>query len=700
MSFRDLNVIKWGIRPDMPFELLRKTRLVNVCTLLAAATTVPYLFIFFDKSLEFGIIALFCFLALCATWLLNKKGNYHFAKIWLYTVSHIYLFSASSALGEDSGEYLYLIPVLFSAVLLFEFRERFSLIWVVSLNILTFLALELTNYGVFDTVLSLSEQAWFYRYNFFITLLMTAIIAAIYFYLYHNQLKKNQLMLETSREIERTINYFSTSTFGKNSVDEILWDVTKNCVSRLGLTDCVIYLLDEDRQRLIQKAAYGPKNPKDFEILQPLEIPLGKGIVGHVAKTGKAIMVNDTSKDSRYLSDSEPGLSEIAVPIVYNKKVMGVIDSEHPEKNFYTEKDLGILKTISALCANKLAYCLAEQERLNTIKIKMEAEKIKALDELKTKLFANVSHELRTPLTLMMGTIENRIDNDETGDWTVLKRNTNRLVSLINQILDLSKLESGQFRLRPEPKEVVSFFQSALSHFESLASLREIALKAVLPQKELWLKFDTDAMEKIVFNLLSNALKFGKKQSEVILTVEYRENELLLSVTDQGIGISSSDQKKVFDRYFQSDDASQEGTGIGLALTKELVELQDGTIKVKSEPGSGSTFTATMPLSKTLPVAETHTPSHDGICDVDEKHGGSPIGKGKTERPIVLVVEDNLELSDYITKVLLDDYQVITAFDGNQGQIMAKAQLPDLVVSDIMMPIKRWHKIVQRIKKG
>ncbi len=174
--------------------------------------------------------------------------------------------------------------------------------------------------------------------------------------------KKAEAIIRTNREVEHAINYFATSLYGQNSVDEILWDIAKNCMSRLGFLDCVIYLVDEPGGKLVQRAAYGPKNPQDFQILQPIEIPLGQGIVGSVARSGLAEIVEDTALDARYIVDDQARRSEITVPIIYQDKVIGIIDSEHPEAGFFQPKHLSILTTIAALCANKLVKVQAEEE--------------------------------------------------------------------------------------------------------------------------------------------------------------------------------------------------------------------------------------------------------------------------------------------------------------------------------------------------
>lgn len=162
------------------------------------------------------------------------------------------------------------------------------------------------------------------------------------------------------RQMDETIDYFANSLYGDNSVAEICWDIARNCISQLKLEDCVVYLLDEKRNRLVQKAAYGPKNPREHEIANPLEIVPGEGIVGTAAATAKPVLIKDTTKDSRYIVDDASRLSELAVPIVHDGQTIGVIDSEHSRKNFFTAEHLKVLSTIAAISANKIAEAKAE----------------------------------------------------------------------------------------------------------------------------------------------------------------------------------------------------------------------------------------------------------------------------------------------------------------------------------------------------
>lgn len=191
------------------------------------------------------------------------------------------------------------------------------------------------------------QQTWF---RLLCILLSAAILVATYYFY-----KKRK----STKEINKTIEYFANSSYEHSSVEDILWDISRNCISRLGFEDCVIYLADEEKKILVQKAAYGPKSPKPFEIANPIEIPFDKGIVGHVAQTGKALIVNDTTKDSRYIVDDENRLSEITVPIIHEEKVIGIIDSEHSKKHFFTKQHLQALQTIAALCSTKISRAMA-----------------------------------------------------------------------------------------------------------------------------------------------------------------------------------------------------------------------------------------------------------------------------------------------------------------------------------------------------
>lgn len=186
-------------------------------------------------------------------------------------------------------------------------------------------------------------------------------------------------------EMEHVINYFTHSIYSKRSAEEMLWDVTKNCISKLGFEDCVIYLVDADSNTLVQKAAWGPKTTEENKILNPLVIPVGKGIVGYVAQSGIAEIINDTTLDDRYILDDQHRLAELCVPIIQQGEVIGIIDCEHSEKDFYTGRHLQIMETIAAVCAGRLQKIAADEEihanelHVATLKESLAASQLTAL---------------------------------------------------------------------------------------------------------------------------------------------------------------------------------------------------------------------------------------------------------------------------------------------------------------------------------
>ena len=521
-----------------------------------------------------------------------------------------------------------------------------------------------------------------------------------------NQQLEKQISLR--KKTDDTINYFATSLFGKNTIEEVLWDVAKNCISRLDLVDCVIYLLDESRGVLVQKAAYGTKNPEEFNIYVPIEIPLGKGIVGSVAQTGIAEIVPDVSVDPRYIVDDQPRLSELAVPLLVNNKVIGVIDSEHPERNFYTQSHLDALNTIASICASKISQAQADEKIKKAREAQFEAAQIKKVDQMKSRFFANISHEFRTPLHLILAPLQKKQNVISKAEIDLMTRNGKRLLRLVNQLMDLAKMEGGL--LKPDLKDIAvfGFLKEIANSFVPLAEAKTISYHIDIPECDLVVQLDPDKLDKIAYNLLSNAFKFTPQNGTVSIRVgiDYH-NEILLTVSDNGIGIPHHLQGKIFNRFYQVD-ASQtrqyEGTGIGLAIAKELVELFKGTITVNSALGEGSTFTVKLPA---YPPFERETDIAESIrAEVIEREMHQPESPldsipdpmGPDELPLVLMVEDNVDLIRYVKKELSGQFNFVEARNGEEGLSIAQKKIPDLVVSDIMMPIMDGVTLIKNLR--
>ncbi|MBC6951109.1 hybrid sensor histidine kinase/response regulator [candidate division KSB1 bacterium] len=379
---------------------------------------------------------------------------------------------------------------------------------------------------------------------------------------------------------------------------------------------------------------------------------------------------------------------------------------------------------------------------LNRIRLKdqvtmkqLEAEKLKELDTLKSRFFANLSHEFRTPLTLILGPVEQILsevlDEKVRMKLRLVHANGQRLLALINQLLDLSKLESGKMQLRAAPGNPVEFLQRLTVAFAPLAERKQITLRFEAKARALELYFDRDKMEKIFSNLLSNAIKFTPEGGSVIVECGLGNAErvsairnpksAIINVRDTGIGIPAEKLPHIFDRFYQANTSSTrefEGTGIGLALVKELVELHHGKISVASAEVKGATFTVRLPLGKDhlapeeiLEVSEQYSSvtgeqssvvsdQYSVMREGEEREAKSEgrIATSGEQSDLVLLVEDHAELRRYLRQELEPAYRVLEAADGEAGWQMAVETIPDLVICDVMMPKMNGYEFCSRLK--
>jgi len=343
----------------------------------------------------------------------------------------------------------------------------------------------------------------------------------------------------------------------------------------------------------------------------------------------------------------------------------------------------------------------------NQLKIeKVTTDSLRSLDQLKSHFFANISHEFRTPLTLILGQIESvmtsGIQIKEKGKLQVANRNAKRLLTLINELLDLSKIEAGSMELAAKRQNMVSFLKSLFFSFESLAAGKNIELVFDSEADHIPVSFDPDKMEKVFYNLVSNALKFTPENGRitVIIGIE-QDNKVVIRVKDTGIGIPGDRIEHVFDRFYQVDASSTrdyEGTGIGLALTRELVLLHKGEITASSNEGIGSEFVISLPLDTNGSGKEDETSQSNGNDILAESldmlpepaeelsaAANSITENGETHER-VLVVEDNTDVRSYIREQLEGNFRVTEAGNGEEGIKMAQDIMPDLIISDVMMP--------------
>lgn len=355
-----------------------------------------------------------------------------------------------------------------------------------------------------------------------------------------------------------------------------------------------------------------------------------------------------------------------------------------------------------------------------------EAERLKELDAVKTRLYTNITHEFRTPLTIISGMADEI--KEHPLEWLIdgtemIKRNSRQLLHLVNQMLDLRKLETGKMTVDMVNGNVLPFLKYLFESFHSLASSKGIELRFVTSLPDLTMDYDAEKLQKIVSNLLSNALKFTPAGGQVELKLEIEQLEvdgklyppvpqLLISVSDTGIGIPQEKIPFIFDHFYQVDDTHSrpsEGTGIGLALTQELVKLLGGTISLESQKEKGSTFKVMLPLTDHSPKSQsTETQAIDVEATlpkppVDNSESGT-AKRSRTEKsaeiinPTVLIIEDNADVVIYLKTCLWADYQLLVATNGKSGLEQAIENTPDLILSDVMMPEMDGFEVCKALK--
>ena len=332
----------------------------------------------------------------------------------------------------------------------------------------------------------------------------------------------------------------------------------------------------------------------------------------------------------------------------------------------------------------------------------------KKLDALKTQFFANVSHELRTPLNLILAPLQPRNGPIPQNEITLIRRNAKRLLRLVNQILDLTKIEVGLMQLNTQNIEVYGFIHGLADSFSLLADAKKIEYQIDIPERDYITYCDPDKLEKVVYNLLANAFKFTSEKGKVAIHLSHDQlKSLRISVSDSGVGIAKDQIPHIFDRFFQVDNLNPEtyqGTGIGLSLTKELVELMGGKISVDSQKGKGSVFTVELPFQFNqqtkegfLQIPRTQLEYPDELFATNLSDS---VQVSSPDNPYLLVVEDNIEFSEYLKKSLAKRYNVITAKDGEEGLLLAQQNVPDLIISDVMMPKMNGLQLAEALQQN
>lgn len=351
-----------------------------------------------------------------------------------------------------------------------------------------------------------------------------------------------------------------------------------------------------------------------------------------------------------------------------------------------------------------------------SLKRKLEHQenlKLKELNSLKSKLYTNITHEFRTPLTVIKGITGEMIDEmgkDEQKRFAdkldMIGRNSDKLLHLVKQMLDMSKIEDGKMKLNLIQDNIISYLQYVLESFQSMADAKNIKLVFYHETEKVVMDYDRDKVFKIASNLLTNAIKFTPESGKIIFHVKKEKTgemeKLVIKVKDSGIGMEPKDLPLVFDRFYQVDNSRTrkgEGTGIGLALAKELVLLMDGRITVKSQPGRWTEFCVSIPISNQAILQKAKPEAIQSIEGPVVSNLFEPETKENKHLPIALVIEDNTDVAKYIRICLSGKYRVHWSPDGQQGIDTAISTIPDIIISDVMMPVKDGFEVCETLKQ-
>lgn len=339
-------------------------------------------------------------------------------------------------------------------------------------------------------------------------------------------------------------------------------------------------------------------------------------------------------------------------------------------------------------------------------------DQMEKINTSKLEFFINISHEIRTPLTLILCSIEKLVSNfnltpKQQKETLTIDRNVNRILELTNELLSIRKMETGNYQLKVQQSDIIQFIRNIKIAFKGLAKQKGIKISIVSDETELLMWFDRNALEKIIFNLISNGIKYSNEGGTIQIHIKtsINKNFITLNFIDNGIGIDSKHISQIFNRFYHHGgniDRYVNGYGIGLSLTKSLVELHKGTILVKSELNKGSIFTLTLPLKEDLFTTEEKidraiwddnlfstidsTPFDKKEIGADNIEFEDKINE-EDDRPIILYVDDNVELLENMADYFSEFYKVYTAGNGEEGVKMANSISPDIIISDIVMPI-------------
>jgi signal transduction histidine kinase/DNA-binding response OmpR family regulator len=488
--------------------------------------------------------------------------------------------------------------------------------------------------------------------------------------------------LETAAEISQQ----ATSTLDTGALLNRAVNLIRD---RFGYYHSSIFLIEGNQAKIA--ASTGEAGKQLIESDHTLKLQEGGSIIGHVCYSGESLIVNDVSQNPTHLP--HPLLpetrAELGIPLKIGDRVTGALDVQSTQVNAFNEDDMAVLQTL----ADQIAIAL---DNARSYELSQQAvEEMREVDRLKSEFLANMSHELRTPLNSIIGFsrvilkgIDGPINELQEQDLMAIHNSGQHLLDMINNILDLSKIEAGKMELNIEPIQIDSVMDGVISTARGLVKEKPIKLLTDLPETLPLVSGDRTRVRQILLNLLQNASKFTDQGTITVkATVLENEGSLRIGVKDTGIGISPEDQTKLFERFSQVDSSLTRkvgGSGLGLSITKLLVELQGGEIDLESTVGEGSHFWFTLPIASAAPKR----------AEVEEKT--EEITK---DSKIIVSIDDDQKVIDLYKRYLRNHgYQVIAITEPNGVINKLKEIQPFAITLDIMMPKKDGWQVIQEIK--
>jgi signal transduction histidine kinase/DNA-binding response OmpR family regulator len=546
-------------------------------------------------------------------------------------------------------------------------------------------------------------------------------LAQIYFQLNYDK-KAKELFLQDLKDFIKEKNHIRTATSitgiaeiqlkqnkpykAQKSIKKAIhfWEKTGD---RKGLGEAyLVYgkILDilEDKANAILKYK---KSYENYEAVKHAQ-----GTIKVLSLLGRAYLAQDDTKTAkRHLKEARLK----AEKIVASYELLELYDLLH---QVYQREEKYKDAYEALLQYNKVkekVYSLSSQVKINEIQTKYELDKMelshqkeRELHDYKSNLFSNLTHEFRTPLTLMKAPLE--LIKEEENVLVIkdrvqyLQNNTDHLLKLVNQLLDINKIEAGKMPVNYKIGSIMPIVGHVVHMFTEDANQKNISFTYNIPSSELLGSFDEDKLEKILYNLLSNALKFTPSGGKIHLHVQAHNEQIVIKVLDNGPGISEENKDLIFEKYYRINQSGKiSGSGIGLSFVKELVDLLQGSIEVLSKENKGSVFQVRLPYLGTekgknvFQVEQEFSAAKILPLNGDALRKAAEIKKKAT----LLIVEDNYEIKKLIAEIFSKEYKIIHAENGKEGLLKAKENLPDLIISDIMMPIKDGNEMCEELKQ-